>query len=89
MNEIIMGIIAGAGTGLATTGIYALIRRLRVKTKNDEAIERLERQMHDFGEGQKVLFKLLLPVLLAVKGGKPNGELTEALHLYNQYMQDK
>lgn len=52
-------------------------------------MEEMKEGLSELGKGQKVIFKLLLPLLLTARDGKTNGELKEALHLYNEYMQEK
>ena len=49
----------------------------------------MREELSELRKGQKVVFKLLLPLLLTARDGKTNGELKEALHLYNEYMQEK
>ena len=88
-----MEIIAPIMIGLATTAVTALlgafIRRFHFGTKSDAVMAEMKEELSELGKGQKVIFKLLLPLLLAARDGKTNGELKEALHLYNEYMQEK
>ncbi|MEY8382723.1 hypothetical protein AALG83_06090 [Christensenellaceae bacterium 44-20] len=88
-----MEIIAPIMIGLATTAVTALlgafIRRFHFGTKSDAVMAEMKEELSELGKGQKVIFKLLLPLLLTARDGKTNGELKEALHLYNEYMQEK
>ena len=83
-----MEIIAPIMIGLATTAITALlgafIRRFHFGTKSDAVMAEMKEELSELGKGQKVIFKLL-----TARDGKTNGELKEALHLYNEYMQEK
>ena len=89
MENIIWGIIAGVGTALLTSSIFALIRRIRIRTRCDEAIEDIRHVVDELSAGQHLLFKLILPILVKMRDGQNNGELREALRLYNEYMQNK
>lgn len=89
MNPIFTGVAVGLLTTVLTSCIYALVRRLTIKTRADSAIEEIRENLGELNSGQKLIFKLLLPLLLSARDGKTNGELKEALHLYNEYMQEK
>ena len=89
MENVIWGVIAGVGTALLTSAIFALIRRIRIRTRCDESIENVQRAVDELSTGQHLLFKLILPILVKMRDGQNNGELREALRLYNEYMQNK
>ena len=88
-----MEIITPIAIGVATTALTALlgtfIRRFHFGTKSDAVMAEMREELSELRKGQKVVFKLLLPLLLTARDGKTNGELKEALHLYNEYMQEK
>lgn len=89
MTDIIIGAATGLCTALLTSIAFAIVRRFRFTTKNDECIEEIKKSLAELAEAQKVQFKLLLPLLIKAKSGKTNGELDEAIHLYNEYMVNK
>lgn len=76
------GIVIGVITASIMILINALIRRISVQTRTDrieEALEKLEK-------GHEVTMQVLLPLVLSVKGEKPNGEVERALSLLNNYL---
>ena len=62
--------------------INALVRRAKVQTRTD----RIEESLEKLEDGHKVTMQVLLPLVLSVKGEKPNGELERALSLLNEYL---
>lgn len=79
---MIEGIIVGIVTASIMIFINAVVRRVGVQTRadrNDEKIDRIE-------EGQKVVFKSLLALLIAQRDGKTNGECEEALRDLNKFL---
>lgn len=82
-------ILAGVCTAVITSIIFGIAGRFRLRSKTDEDIQLIKKEVEDLGKGQKILFKLILPLLISARDGKTNGELEEALKLYNTYMQDK
>lgn len=78
IESIIVGIAVGVGVMLITAGV----NRAGIKTRNDDIIDRLER----LEEGHRTTMQVLLPLVLAVKGEKPNGEVERALSLLNDYL---
>lgn len=82
-------ILGGVCTAIITSIIFGLAGRLRVHTRNDEDIKEIKKEVEDLNKGQKIIFKLLLPLLIKAQGKENNGEMKEALKLYNEYMQEK
>ena len=78
IESIIVGIAVGVGVMIITAGV----NRAGIKTRNDDIIDRLER----LEEGHRTTMQVLLPLVLAVKGEKPNGEVERALSLLNDYL---
>lgn len=83
--EIAIGIVIGICTGAVMILINALVRRVGMQSRSD----RLEIAIEDLKKEQKVILQVLLPLVLAVNGEKPNGELHRALQLLNEYMINK
>lgn len=79
------GIIVGVAVGAVMILINALVRRAGVKTRQDALIE----EVQELKAGNETILKVLLPVVLSVKGQKPNGEVEAALKLLNKYMIEK
>lgn len=79
---MIEGIVVGVIIAIASILINALVRRTGVKTRSD----RMEEDLKELKEGQRTIFQVLLPLVLSVKGQKPNGELERALELLNDYL---
>ena len=79
------GIIVGVAVGALMILINALVRRAGVKTRQDALIE----EVQELKVGNETILKVLLPVVLSVKGQKPNGEVEAALKLLNKYMIEK
>ena len=82
---MVEGIIVGVAVGAIMVLVNALVRRAGVKTRQDLLIE----EVGELREGNETILKVLLPVVLSVKGQKPNGELEAALKLLNKYMIEK
>lgn len=78
---MVEGIIVGIVTASIMILINAMVRRIGVKTRTD----RVEEQLEKLETGHKVTMQVLLPLVLSVKGEKPNGELERALSLLNDY----
>lgn len=76
------GIIVGVIIAVATILINSIIHRIGVQTRTD----RLEEKVDELMEGHKVTMQVLLPLVLAVKGEKPNGEVERAMALLNDYL---
>ena len=79
---MIEGIVVGVIIAIATILINALVRRTGVQTRSD----RMEEDLMELKKGQQMTFQVLLPLVLSVKGQKPNGELERALELLNDYL---
>ena len=79
---MIEGIIVGVIIAVATILINSIIHRIGVQTRTD----RLEEKIDELTEGHKVTMQVLLPLVLAVKGEKPNGEVERAMALLNDYL---
>lgn len=79
---MIEGIIIGVITASIMILINALVRRAKVQTRTD----RIEESLEKLEDGHKVTMQVLLPLVLSVKGEKPNGELERALMLLNEYL---
>ena len=79
---MIEGIVVGVIIAIATILINALVRRTGVQTRSD----RMEKDLMELKKGQQMTFQVLLPLVLSVKGQKPNGELERALELLNDYL---
>ena len=89
MDGIISAIISGVSVAILTAIIFAIAGRLKLRTKTDEDIKEIKESLVELDKGQRVLFKMILPLLIAARDGRTNGELAEAIKLYNQYMQEK
>lgn len=76
------GIIVGVITASIMILINALVRRTGVKTRTD----RIEETLVKLEKGHEVTMQVLLPLVLSVKGQKPNGEVERALLLLNDYL---
>lgn len=79
---MIEGLVTGVIIAAITILINGAIHRMSVQTRTD----RLEKKIEELEQGQKVILKVLLPLVLALKGGKPNGEVEEALRDLNEYL---
>ena len=79
---MIEGIIVGVIIAVATILINSIIHRIGVQTRTD----RIEEKIDELTEGHKVTMQVLLPLVLAVKGEKPNGEVERAMALLNDYL---
>ena len=79
---MVEGIIVGVIIAVATILINSIIHRIGVQTRTD----RLEEKIDELTEGHKVTMQVLLPLVLAVKGEKPNGEVERAMMLLNDYL---
>ena len=76
------GILIGIITASIMILINALVRRAGVQTRSD----RTEQKIDDIEEGQKVVFKALLALLIAQRDGKTNGECEDALRGLNEFL---
>ena len=76
------GIIVGVIIAVVTILINGIVHRIGVQTRTD----RLEEKIDELTEGHKVTMQVLLPLVLAVKGEKPNGEVERAMALLNDYL---
>lgn len=79
---MVEGIIVGVIIAVVTILINGIIHRIGVQTRTD----RLEEKIDELTEGHKVTMQVLLPLVLAVKGEKPNGEVERAMALLNDYL---
>ena len=79
---MVEGIIVGVIIAVATILINSIVHRIGVQTRTD----RLEEKIDELTEGHKVTMQVLLPLVLAVKGEKPNGEVERAMALLNDYL---
>lgn len=79
---MVEGIIVGVIIAAATILINSIVHRIGVRTRTD----RLEEKIDELTEGHKVTMQVLLPLVLAVKGEKPNGEVERAMALLNDYL---
>lgn len=78
---MVEGIVIGVVVAVITILVNAFVHRMGVQTRTD----RLEEKIDRLEEGHKVTMQVLLPLVLSVKGEKPNGELERALSLLNDY----
>lgn len=78
---MVEGIVIGIVIGVVMLVINTLVHRMGVRTRTD----RLEEKIDKLEEGHKVTMQVLLPLVLSVKGEKPNGEVERALILLNDY----
>lgn len=85
MTSMLEGIIVGIVTASIMILINALVRRSGVKTRTD----RMEESLKKLEKGHEVTMQVLLPLVLALKGNKPNGEVERALQLLNNYLIQK
>lgn len=79
---MVEGIVVGIIIAVATIIINAFFRRADIKTRED----RLAEDVEALKQGQVAILEVLLPLVLALKGGKPNGELERALKRLNDYI---
>ena len=79
---MVEGIIVGVITASIMILINALVRRTGVKTRTD----RMERDIDDLKDGQAVIMRSLIAILVALRDGKTNGECADALHSINEYL---
>ena len=76
------GIIIGVAIGVVMLVINAIVHRANIQTRTD----RLEQDIEELKDGQRAILEVLLPLVLALEGGKPNGELKQALKRLNEYL---
>lgn len=76
------GIVIGVVIGVVMLVVNALVHRARIQTRTD----RLEEDMEALKQGQITILEVLLPLVLALKGNKPNGEVERALQKLNEYI---
>jgi len=76
------GIITGIIIAIASILINALVRRTGVQTRTD----RLEKEVEDLKRGQIAILEVLRPLIVALQGGKPNGELEQASRRLDEYL---
>ena len=79
---MIEGIIIGVVIGVVMLVINGLLHRANVQTRTD----RLEKDIEELKAGQVAILEVLLPLVLALKGNKPNGEVENALKRLNDYI---
>lgn len=79
---MIEGIVVGIITASIMIFINALVRRAGVQTRTD----RTELDIEEMKNGQKVVFKSLLALLIAQRDGKTNGECEDALRELNEFL---
>lgn len=79
---MVEGILVGVIIAAITILINALVRRVGVKTRTDRA----EDKINDIEQGQIIIFKALLALLIAQRDGKTNGECEDALRSLNEYL---
>lgn len=85
MNEVLIGILTGIGVFLITFTISAFIRRAGFESRNDRMQEAIENILKE----NRVQMQVLLPLVMAVRGDRPNGELERAMKLLEEYMINK
>lgn len=71
------------GAGVALAFIFS---KFVFKSKAEVAIEQIHAAIEGIKEWQPMVSKCLLALMVAAKDGRVNGELTDALHSYNEYM---
>ena len=79
---MIEGITIGIVVGITMLIINTIIHRANVMTRTD----RLENDIEDMKEGQAIILKSLIAILVALRDGKTNGECADALHSINEYL---
>lgn len=79
---MIEGIIIGVVVGVVMLIVSGLLQRANVQTRTD----RLEKDIEELKAGQVAILEVLLPLVLALKGNKPNGEVENALKRLNDYI---
>lgn len=79
---MVEGIIIGVVIGVVMLVINGLLHRANVQTRTD----RLEKDIEELKAGQVAILEVLLPLVLALKGNKPNGEVENALKRLNDYI---
>lgn len=82
VTEMLEGVIIGIIIGVVMLIINAFIHRTGIQTRTD----RLEKDIEELKEGQIAILEVLLPLILALKGNKPNGEVERALQRLNDYI---
>lgn len=79
---MIEGITIGIVVGITMLIINTIIHRANVMTRTD----RIENDIEDMKEGQAIILKSLIAILVALRDGKTNGECADALHSINEYL---
>ena len=79
---MIEGITIGIVVGVTMLIINTIIHRANVMTRTD----RIENDIEDMKEGQAIILKSLIAILVALRDGKTNGECADALHSINEYL---
>lgn len=76
------GILVGIVTASIMILINAMVRRVGVQTRTDRA----KKDIEELKDGQHVMLKALIAVLIAQRDGKTNGECKEALKALNEFL---
>lgn len=79
---MVEGIVIGIVVGITMLIINTIIHRANVMTRTD----RIENDIEDMKEGQAIILKSLIAILVALRDGKTNGECADALHSINEYL---
>lgn len=79
---MVEGIVIGVVIGIIMLIVNAVVHRVNIQTRTD----RLDKDIEELKEGQKVIFKALIAVLIAQRDGKTNGECKEALRALNEFL---
>lgn len=79
---MVEGIIVGVVIAAITILINALVHRVGVQTRADRA----QKDVEELKDGQHVMLKALIAVLIAQRDGKTNGECKEALKALNDFL---
>ncbi len=79
---MIEGVIIGVVVGIVMLVVNAMVHRMSIQTRTD----RLEKDIEEIKEGQSLIMKSLIAILIALRDGKTNGECSEALHNINEYL---
>lgn len=79
---MIEGIVVGVVIGVVMLVINGIVHKVNIQTRTD----RLEKDIEELKAGQVAILEVLLPLILALKGGKPNGEVERAMQRLNDYI---
>lgn len=87
-RDILIMVISSLTTGGLVWLIKALKKRLIIKPKTDAAIKEIKDEQNDFKAWRVMMSKCVLALMVTARDGHANGEIKDALNLYNAYMNE-